>query len=301
MGVFPMNSINKSLLSFILIFFSLTLSISAAPVQEKLVLDTAETNVQFIVEGENDIFEVELIMPSGEKYDQDTQKIDQNLYLPLINKRVWIIKSSPAGTYTLNITGDTSQSFKAYIQKALSMPTIQWHSPSDTTITVQENESLYLEWESTGDIREEIVRFQLSNSLFTFDIGEAHLKLNSFTLYVPHNFPNGTYKLLVTAETGPEEVEVSTNVNIVVDRDNSSLGFIVLDQGVENGHLYVDVQVKDDDWTFYGIVQNINSEPVLSTKEDTRNMIELMKNGQSYIPPLYTENIRINIYPILLH
>src|SRR5690625_2354565 len=79
--------------------------------EQEITYDLREkkTNHQFIITGDDNDFEVTMVLPDGTEVDHDEFDGEKYMYFSLENKRIWAVNKAAKGTYTFVIHSDSDE------------------------------------------------------------------------------------------------------------------------------------------------------------------------------------------------
>ncbi len=250
MGINVKNRWIPLLIILVLIATFSPLSIQAETYTKTYELDEKQENFQFVIEGEQNNFDVNMTLPNGTKVNFEEFDLDQYMYFSMTNKRIWALKSAPAGTYTFEIVGASEDNFSVDTEEAVDQPVVNWTSPSEETITVRNDEPVTLSWKASGDFQyDDDLNFilQQEGGWHEFVVDDANADDGEMEVTLPETIPSGTYRLFIEADN-PNVEPQRVNPNVVIDytNDRYEMGTVeIVDQFVENGILYLNVQVPN--------------------------------------------------------
>ncbi|MGG4034900.1 hypothetical protein ABEV74_14505 [Paenibacillus cisolokensis] len=219
-----------------IIFLAQCPAVSAENVQHTETLNVAEPLefAQLVVEGSNDEFETDLILPDGKRWNNGQDDYDKGyVYVRLPQKRIWLLKQLPAGKYSLVVTGP-KDSYRSYVKEKIDKPVIQWGAPANTTLTVNDDSPIPLKWSFSGDASGGAlkIRFflQPADGGERFPAGEASLNHRSHDLYIPGPLPDGDYLLTAEGDNYTAQSQaIDPKVKISLSRGVTPPGVEILD------------------------------------------------------------------------
>ncbi|WP_277679981.1 hypothetical protein [Gracilibacillus dipsosauri] len=237
----------------LLIVFLFTMLLSPFSIQAETYtktyeLDEGQEDFEFIIEGEQNNFDVRMILPNGTKVNFDNFDYNEFIYFSMPNKRIWAVKNAPAGTYTFEIVGASEDTFSIDGEGAIDRPKVNWSSPKEGSISVRNDEPILLTWEASGDFQYNYdIRFILKQDggSHEFVVQEANADDGEIEIVLPETIPSGKYLLFIEAENTkvqPQRIDPKVVIEYTNDRYDMEPVEIV-EQFIQNGILYVNVKV----------------------------------------------------------
>lgn len=241
---------NRGLLLFTAFLLAMLspLSIQAETYTKTYELDENQENFQFVIEGETDNFDVNLILPNGTKVSYESFDYNQFMYFALTNKRIWALQNAPAGSYTFEIVGASEDTFSIDTEEAIEQPIVNWSLPNEETLSIRNDEPITLKWNASGDFQyNDDLNFilQQEGGWHEFIVEDADADDVEMEITLPETIPSGKYRLLIEAEN-PNVQPQRIDPNVVIDYTNDRYDMEsveIVDQFVENGILYVNVKI----------------------------------------------------------
>lgn len=207
---------------------------------------------QFIISGNDNDFDVQMVLPDGTVVNHDEFDAEHYMYFSLENRRIWAVDQAKAGTYTFKITSTNEGNFSVRARDSIERPEVKWLKPLDEQLELAGEESLALAWEAQGDFassyRNMSIILQQKEGWYSFVVDTANIKDGSYELQLPETIPSGDYDLYITVDDeymsddviDPEVVISYTNPLFEVETIE------VVEQTVENGVLYVVVDIPNN-------------------------------------------------------
>lgn len=245
---------SSAALACLLLFMLLPFAYAQTGTSLSLRLGEAKEKQQFVIEGSESDFEVDLVMPDGTLLKHDAVDPMQQLYLGMDNQRIWVLMQAPAGEYTFRIHSEASDaSYRVWTKDAIERPEVFWQSPQHQTITITPSQnSVAASWQASGDIPPSArIQFylQMKDTSAKRLINSSSVSYGSAELHIPSHVRDGEYALMIEAENGTLELQViDPAVTIVVDRGAEPIVPEVISQFVDHGVWTVDVKLPNQGW-----------------------------------------------------
>ena len=206
---------------------------------------------QFIISGDDNDFDVQMILPNGTEVDYEEFDADHYMYFSLENKRIWAVDQAGKGTYTFKITSKEEGNFSIRTKDSIQRPEIKWEKPQDEKIELADDETLELVWEAQGDFASSYgnmnIMLQQVGGWYAFVIDTASVEDESYELQLPETIPSGEYALSVIVDDEFMSDE-AIDPEVVINYTNAEFEMEtlqVVEQTVENGVLYVVVEIPN--------------------------------------------------------
>lgn len=229
-------------------------AVAAEETTLSLTLNEAKEKHQFIVSGDTENFEVDLILPDGTVLTHTDLDPEQYIYLGFEEQRIWVLQHAPAGTYTFRVISDTSGGrYRASAKDAIEMPHTEWQSPLDQSITITSlGDEIPLAWQASGDHQHGdriSIYLQRAGTDLKREIARVLVSSESLNLSIPSDVPDGEYKLTAEADNGSFERQViDPAVTIIAKRGREAAASELLEQTVEQGIWTVDLTLPSRGW-----------------------------------------------------
>ncbi|HBV88252.1 MAG TPA: hypothetical protein DEF42_16755 [Desulfosporosinus sp.] len=261
---------------------------------ERVELTEQKSSIQLIVIGENEQFEVDLVLPDQSEVIHE--KEDQNLYsyISLENYRTWLIHEAKPGAYSLKIYSDSDQQFKVQVKEAIKKPQTTWSRPSNQQIEVRDNTPIPLGWSVAGDVRgdQDKLRCYIQdvNGLASVMIGEYPVANGNAGLSMPSNLSDGVYKLLIEADnrtSEPQKIDPKVTLNV---QRGQELKAEILSTEVEGSEVSIQLRVPSQlAWGTINAKFSINGQDGISV-ETPKDEMDLVpdKSGNGFAVYLWT-------------
>lgn len=244
---------------------------------------------QFIIAGDDNAFDVQMILPDGTVVNYDEFDAEHYMYFSLENRRIWAVDQAKEGTYTFKITSENEGGFSVRARDSIERPEVNWIKPIDEKVELTGDEIIELTWEAQGDFestyRNMQVVLQQVGGWYSFVADTANIRDESYELQFPETIPSGDYELsiLIDDEFISDDV---IDPEVVISYTNSAFeieAIQVVEQTVENGVLYVVVDIPNYsrfDRLEAEIVKKDESTGLVSTI-DVNDLIEIEEQEDS--------------------
>jgi hypothetical protein len=237
--------INKGV--FLVFFLLLLVSPTVIDADEEITYRLFEDKPmhQFIISGEENDFEVNMVLPDGTTVDHEDFDPDAFMYFSLENQRIWALTDAKEGTYTFEVITSSDEDFSVRDSDSVERPNVEWNAPLDETIQLQTGDILELEWEISGEFSSGFSNMNIllspAEGGHTFEVATASVGNESYELELPDSIPSGDYELFIELDDEyVSETLITPEVTITYENPDYNLETVELvEQRVENGVLYV--------------------------------------------------------------
>jgi hypothetical protein len=226
---------------------------ATAAAEDELTYNLREdkSKQQFIISGNDDEFDVQMILPDGTTVNYDEFDADHYMYFSLENKRIWAVDQAKKGTYIFKITSEKAGNFSVQTKDSIERPEVNWENPFQEKVKLTGDEKLPLSWKATGDFASSYgnmkIMLQQRDGWHSFVVDTATIKDESYELQLPSTIPSGDYDLsiLVDDEFISDDI---TNPEVIISYTNPTFEMEtiqVVEQTIENGVLYVILDIPN--------------------------------------------------------
>lgn len=219
--------------------------------EQEITYDLREkkTNHQFIITGDDNDFEVTMVLPDGTEVDHNEFDGEKYMYFSLENKRIWAVNKAAKGTYTFVIHSDSDERYRIQGKDSTKKPEIKWQKPLDATMPIKADEKIKLTWEAKGDFESSYsdmkIMLKPKDGWHKFEVDTTDVGKESYEFNLPESIPSGQYDLSIMIDDAfVDETEIDPEVIIEYDNPDYEFDDIeIKDQIVENGMLYLIIEV----------------------------------------------------------
>ncbi len=244
---------------------------------------------QFIISGNDNDFDVQMILPDGTVVNYDEFDAEHYMYFSLENKRIWAVDQAKKGTYTFKITSTKEGDFSVRTKDSIERPEVNWKKPHGAKVDLTGDETLELTWEAQGDFASSYgnmkIMLQQTGGWYSFVVDTASVEDESYELQFPETMPSGDYDLSIVVDDEFMSDDV-IDPEVVINYTNAAFEIEtiqVVEQTVENGVLYVVVNIpnySNFDQLEAQIVKKGESTGLVSTI-DINDLIEIEEQEDS--------------------